>query len=85
VEQLIPVADGEIWAEDTGGDGPAVVLAHPGDWADSSAWAPVVADAANSIAARIPGCETVLVPKADHMLPLRAPERIAELIADHSE
>jgi 3-oxoadipate enol-lactonase len=251
VEQLIPVPDGEIWAEDNGGDGPAVVLAHPGDWADSSAWTsvvdslrgrhrvirydnrgfgrspaptapftllgdlravldhagvteavvaghsggggtalglalaapervtalvltapgvqdypwpaedpymveagrliaagdrdglvtvglhtwaragddaivrsqirnavsswfaigglarpdppaydrlaeirapavmvlggleyPMVADASNSIAARIPGCETVLVPEADHMLPLRAPSRIAELIAD---
>lgn len=253
MQQLIPVAGGQIWAEDTGGDGPAVVLAHPGDWADSGAWTqvvdllsgrhrvirydnrgfgrspaptapftllgdlravidhagvteavvaghsggggtalglalaepervralvltapgvqdypwpaedpymlecgrliaagdrdgletigvhtwaragddpivrsqirnavsswfvvgdlalrdppaydrlaeirapatmmlggleyPMVADAANSIAARIPGCETVLVPEADHMLPLRAPERIAELIADHS-
>jgi 3-oxoadipate enol-lactonase len=43
---------------------------------------PMVIGAATEIAARIPGCERVPVPGADHMLPLRAPETIAGLIAE---
>jgi 3-oxoadipate enol-lactonase len=42
---------------------------------------PMVISAAADIAGRIPGCERVPVPGADHLLPLRAPETIAELIA----
>jgi pimeloyl-ACP methyl ester carboxylesterase len=42
---------------------------------------PLVADAARAIAAHIPGCRTVVVPGADHMLPLRAPGRIADALA----
>jgi 3-oxoadipate enol-lactonase len=37
MERTIPVAGGEIWAEDTGGDGVPLVLMHPG-WGDSAIW-----------------------------------------------
>lgn len=37
----IPVGGGHLWADDTGGDGPALVLLHPG-WGDSSIWLPVL-------------------------------------------
>jgi len=37
----VPVDGGEIWADDTGGDGPTLVLLHPG-WGDSSIWLPVL-------------------------------------------
>ncbi|HEY2287302.1 MAG TPA: alpha/beta hydrolase [Streptosporangiaceae bacterium] len=39
---MVPVSGGEVWAEDSGGAGPALVLLHPG-WGDSSIWDPVVA------------------------------------------
>jgi pimeloyl-ACP methyl ester carboxylesterase len=39
-----------------------------------------VADCADRIAARIPGCGHVIIPGADHLLPLRAPGRLAEII-----
>jgi 3-oxoadipate enol-lactonase len=41
---------------------------------------PMVADASNAIAARLTGCRTVLVPEADHLLPLRAPAKVAEVV-----
>lgn len=41
---------------------------------------PMVADCADRIAARIPGCGHVIIPGADHLLPLRAPGRLAEVI-----
>ena len=41
MERSIPVADGEIWAEDTGGDGLPLVLMHPG-WGDSAIWDPLI-------------------------------------------
>jgi pimeloyl-ACP methyl ester carboxylesterase len=49
----------------------------------------MVADCAHAIASRIPGCGHVIVAGADHMLPLRAPARLAEIIierasADHA-
>jgi 3-oxoadipate enol-lactonase len=37
----VPVSGGHLWADDTGGDGLAVVLLHPG-WGDSSIWLPVL-------------------------------------------
>lgn len=37
----MPVDGGHLWADDTGGDGPALVLLHPG-WGDSSIWLPVL-------------------------------------------
>lgn len=37
----VPVPDGTLWAEDTGGDGVPVVLVHA-DWTDSGIWAPLV-------------------------------------------
>jgi hypothetical protein len=40
---------------------------------------PMVARCATDIAARIPGCQRISVPGADHLLPLRAPAMIAEL------
>ncbi len=41
---------------------------------------PMVARCAESMAGRIPGCRRILVPGADHLLPLRAPSLIAEVI-----
>lgn len=38
----MPVDGGHLWADDTGGDGPVLVLLHPG-WGDSSIWEPVLA------------------------------------------
>ena len=37
----VPVADGALWTEDTGGDGTPVVLVHA-DWTDSGIWSPLV-------------------------------------------
>ena len=37
----MPVSGGEVWADDTGGDGPTLVLIHPG-WGDSTIWEPVM-------------------------------------------
>lgn len=37
MELNIPVDGGHLWADDTGGSGPVVVLLHPG-WGDSSIW-----------------------------------------------
>jgi pimeloyl-ACP methyl ester carboxylesterase len=37
----VPVEGGHLWADDTGGDGPVLVLLHPG-WGDSSIWLPVL-------------------------------------------
>jgi 3-oxoadipate enol-lactonase len=42
---------------------------------------PMVARCAADIAARIPGCQQVAVPGADHLLPLRAPTLIADLVS----
>jgi pimeloyl-ACP methyl ester carboxylesterase len=44
---------------------------------------PMVAESATQIASRIPGCRTIVIPGADHMLPLRAPARLAEIISEH--
>jgi 3-oxoadipate enol-lactonase len=43
---------------------------------------PMVADASRAIAARLSGCQTIMVPGADHLLPLREPELVAKAIAD---
>ncbi len=43
---------------------------------------PMVARCAADIAARIPGCEQVAAPGADHLLPLRVPAQIADLAAE---
>lgn len=41
MELMVPVNDGEVWAEDRGSGDPAVVLLHPG-WGDSSIWCGVL-------------------------------------------
>jgi 3-oxoadipate enol-lactonase len=41
MELRVPVDGGHLWADDTGGDGPLLVLLHPG-WGDSSIWLPVM-------------------------------------------
>ncbi len=41
MEQMVPVDGGEVWADDTGGSGPALVLLHPGI-GDSRVWDLVV-------------------------------------------
>jgi 3-oxoadipate enol-lactonase len=46
---------------------------------------PMVTDCAEAIASRIPGCRRVVLPGADHMLPLRAPDQLAEIIADRAD
>jgi len=46
---------------------------------------PMVAESARAMASRIPGCRTVLIPGADHLIPLRAPGRLAEIVAAAAE
>src|SRR5256885_11507895 len=41
MELRVPVADGEVWAEDHAGEDPPGVLLHPG-WGDSRIWQPVM-------------------------------------------
>jgi 3-oxoadipate enol-lactonase len=43
---------------------------------------PMVTAASTAIAGRVPGCETILLPRADHLLPLRCPARLAEVIGE---
>ncbi|MFI8917214.1 alpha/beta fold hydrolase, partial [Streptomyces sp. NPDC053513] len=38
---MIPVKDGEVWADDAGGEGLPLVLLHPGV-GDSTVWDPVL-------------------------------------------
>jgi 3-oxoadipate enol-lactonase len=45
---------------------------------------PMVADCADAIASRIPGCRRIVIPSADHMLPLRAPGQLAEIITSQA-
>jgi len=42
MELSVPVGGGDVWAEDTGGDGAPLVLMHPG-WGDSTIWDPLLA------------------------------------------
>jgi pimeloyl-ACP methyl ester carboxylesterase len=46
---------------------------------------PMVAECCRALAERIPGCRTHLIPNADHMLPLRAPDFVAGLITEAVE
>ncbi|MFF9396173.1 alpha/beta fold hydrolase [Streptomyces griseoluteus] len=41
MELTVPVSGGQVWADDTGGDGPPLVLLHPGV-GDSRIWDPVL-------------------------------------------
>src|SRR5216683_754865 len=41
MELSVPVEGGHLWADNTRGNGPALVLLHPG-WGDSSIWLPVL-------------------------------------------
>jgi pimeloyl-ACP methyl ester carboxylesterase len=41
---------------------------------------PMVAQSSRDIAAGIPGCRTVAAPGSDHLLPLRVPELLADLV-----
>jgi 3-oxoadipate enol-lactonase len=43
---------------------------------------PMVSQASRVIAARLGDCREVLVPGADHLLPLREPARLAEAIGE---
>jgi 3-oxoadipate enol-lactonase len=45
---------------------------------------PMVAQCSDVIAERIPGSRRIVIPGADHMLPLRVPGRLAEIIADQA-
>ncbi|MER6997711.1 alpha/beta hydrolase [Streptomyces sp. NPDC000410] len=42
MEAIVPVSNGELWADDSGGDGQPLVLLHPGV-GDSTIWEPVLA------------------------------------------
>ena len=42
---------------------------------------PIVVEIANAIGARLVDCRVITAHGADHMVPLREPERIAELVA----
>ena len=41
-------------------------------------------DSADAIASRIPGCARIVIPGADHLLPLRAPARLAEIVTEQA-
>jgi 3-oxoadipate enol-lactonase len=41
MELVVPLPGGEIRAQDTGGDGPALVLVHPG-WGDADIWSRLI-------------------------------------------
>jgi 3-oxoadipate enol-lactonase len=41
MELTVPVPGGEVWAEDTGGNGTPLVLVHA-DWTDSRVWTPLM-------------------------------------------
>lgn len=43
---------------------------------------PMVAEVSRAIAARLDGCQTVVVPGADHLLPLRAADRLAAAVTE---
>lgn len=45
---------------------------------------PMVAESSDAIAARIPGSRRIVIPGADHLLPLRAPGRLAGIIAEQA-
>jgi pimeloyl-ACP methyl ester carboxylesterase len=57
MELSVPVEGGHLWADDTGGDGPVIVLLHPG-WGDSSIWLPVLD--------RLPGSYRVIQRRRRH-------------------
>lgn len=42
MEMVVPVDGGELWAEDTGGEGTPLTFVHPG-WGNSDIWPPVLA------------------------------------------
>lgn len=54
---------------------PAVTLAGDLEY-------PMVTRAVQDITARIDGCRLITVPGADHLLPLRAPARLAQVVAE---
>jgi pimeloyl-ACP methyl ester carboxylesterase len=41
---------------------------------------PMVAECGRAVAERIPNCQLITVPGADHLLPLRAPDLIANVV-----
>jgi 3-oxoadipate enol-lactonase len=41
MELIVPVSGGEIWAEDTGGNGTPLVLVHP-DWGNADIWSQLI-------------------------------------------
>jgi hypothetical protein len=43
----------------------------------------MVRDCAERIAGAIPGCPLIVVPGADHLLPLRTPDALADIIGAH--
>lgn len=69
LERADPPAFGRLGELDV----PAVVIIGDQEY-------PAVADAGLAIAARIRGCQTIMVEDADHLLPLRAPGRLADII-----
>jgi pimeloyl-ACP methyl ester carboxylesterase len=44
----------------------------------------MVAGCSDAIAERIPGSRRLVIPGADHMLPLRVPGRIAEIVTEQA-
>ena len=55
--------------------GPAVVVVGDLEY-------PMVTRCADSIADRIPGCRRISAPGADHLIPLRAPDLVADVIME---
>ncbi|HXC81171.1 MAG TPA: alpha/beta hydrolase [Trebonia sp.] len=67
--------DPPAWARLAEIDAPSVVVVGGLEY-------PMVVHCAEEVAARIPGCRRVLAKGADHLLPLRVPDLIADLIAN---
>jgi 3-oxoadipate enol-lactonase len=72
-EQPDPPAYGRL----AGISAPAVVMLGDLEY-------PMVARCADSVADRIPGCRRVRVPGADHLIPLRAPGLVAQVVTEQA-
>jgi 3-oxoadipate enol-lactonase len=72
---MVPVDGGGLWADDSGGEGPPLVLLHPGV-GDSRFWEPVLP--ALTAAYRVIRYD---VPGVDHLPALREPDRVTRVIS----
>ncbi|WP_282794432.1 alpha/beta hydrolase [Streptomyces sp. CC224B] len=76
---MVRVDGGEVWADDTGGEAPPVVLLHPGV-GDSRVWDGVLPFPTGRH--RMLRCRRVRPAGSDHFPTLREPRAVAELILE---